>query len=184
MCGIIGYFGNKECSDILLDGLTRLEYRGYDSAGIALLNDGIINRYRANGKLKNLKKIVYGSDVVGNIGIGHTRWATHGAPSEKNAHPHKAEKFVIVHNGIIENYRELKSFLIKNGVTFTSDTDSEIIAHLIEYYSNQDNSFEVAVSKTIKELEGAFAVLVLKEDEEKIIAFKKYSPLILGVGEG
>jgi len=183
MCGIVGYIGNKNCKDILIDGLTRLEYRGYDSAGIAVLNKGIIKRYRANGKLNNLKKVVYNQkDLYGNIGIAHTRWATHGEPSEKNAHPHSSENFVIVHNGIIENHRELKDFLIKRNTKISSDTDSEMIVHLIEYFYNEKKSFELAVSKTIEKLEGAFAVLVLSRLEDKIIAFKKDSPMILGVG--
>ncbi len=182
MCGIVGYIGNNDCSDILLDGLTKLEYRGYDSAGIALLNKGIITRHRANGKLKNLKKIIYSSDnIKGSIGIAHTRWATHGIPSERNAHPHNSENFVIVHNGIIENYRELKSFMIENGTTISSDTDSEMIVHLIEYYYKKGLSFENSVIETIKKLEGAYAVLVISKQEEKLIAFKKDSPMIIGL---
>lgn len=182
MCGIVGYIGNNDCSEILLDGLTKLEYRGYDSAGIALLNKGLITRYRANGKLKNLKKVIYSIDnVEGTIGIAHTRWATHGIPSEKNAHPHNSENFVIVHNGIIENYRELKSFMIENGTKISSDTDSEMIVHLIEYYYKKGLNFENAVIATIKKLEGAYAVLVLSKLEEKLIAFKKDSPMIIGL---
>ncbi len=184
MCGIVGYIGNNDCSDILLDGLTKLEYRGYDSAGIALLNKGIITRYRANGKLRNLKKVIYSvKNVEGSIGIAHTRWATHGIPSEKNAHPHNSENFVIVHNGIIENYRELKSFMIENGTKISSDTDSEMIVHLIEYYYKKNLNFENAVIKTIKKLEGAYAVLVISKLEEKLIAFKKDSPMIIGLSD-
>ena len=184
MCGIVGYIGKKDCCDILLDGLTRLEYRGYDSAGISVLNDGTIKTYRANGKLNNLKKVVYSQDnLKGNIGIAHTRWATHGVPSEKNAHPHSSENFVIVHNGIIENHRELRAFLIKHNTKILSDTDSEMIVHLIEYFFKEGETFENSVKKTIEKLEGAFAVLVLSKLENKIIAFKKDSPMIIGVGE-
>jgi len=184
MCGIVGYIGNKDCSEILLDGLTKLEYRGYDSAGIALLNEGIINRYRANGKLKNLKKIIYSSDEIkGSIGIGHTRWATHGIPSEENAHPHSSENFVIVHNGIIENYRELRTFMINNNTKILSETDSEMIVHLIEFYSAKGYNFENAVIETIKRLDGAYAVLVMSKKEDKLIAFKKDSPMIIGVSD-
>jgi glucosamine--fructose-6-phosphate aminotransferase (isomerizing) len=182
MCGIVGFIGSKNCSDILLDGLTKLEYRGYDSAGIALLNNSEINRYRANGKLNNLKKLVYSSDILdGSIGIGHTRWATHGIPSEKNAHPHNSKNFVIVHNGIIENYRELRSFMLENGTIISSETDSEMIVHLIEFYYASGLDFEKSVLETIKKLEGAFAVLVMSRIEEKVIAFKKDSPMIIGV---
>ena len=183
MCGIVGYIGQKNCSDILLDGLTRLEYRGYDSAGIALLKNGEFLRYRANGKLKSLKKLVYADSPSGNIGIGHTRWATHGEPSEKNAHPHNSENFVIVHNGIIENYRDIKSFLTANGTEISSETDSEMIVHLIEYYYSKGNSFEESVINTIKKLEGAYAVLDLNKKEDKLIAFKKDSPMIIGISD-
>ncbi len=182
MCGIIGYIGNKNCSDILLQGLSKLEYRGYDSAGVAILNNGNITRLKTEGKLQGLYAKVYLEKPEGTIGIGHTRWATHGAPTTVNAHPHSAGKFSIIHNGIIENYKELKSYLQKEGAIFSTETDSEIIAHLLDLNS-KNSTFEEAVVKTISKLEGAFAVLVLFEESEKIIAFKQHSPMVIGVGD-
>ncbi|MBN2694277.1 glutamine--fructose-6-phosphate transaminase (isomerizing) [bacterium] len=183
MCGIIGYIGDKNCSDILLQGLSKLEYRGYDSAGIAILNNNNITRLKTEGKLQGLYAKVYLEKPEGTIGIGHTRWATHGAPTTINAHPHSAGKFTIIHNGIIENYKELKSYLQKEGAIFSTETDSEIIAHLLDLNS-KNLTFEEAVVKTISKLEGAFAVLVLFEEAEKIVAFKQHSPMVIGVGSG
>ncbi len=184
MCGITGYIGKQTAHNILLSGLQKLEYRGYDSAGIAVIHNNSTALFREEGKLLNLINKVHKLNPEGCIGIGHTRWATHGAPTTINAHPHKAGIFTIVHNGIIENYKEIKNFLISKNVEFQSQTDSEIIAQLINYNFALIKDFKKAVSETIKKLEGAFAVLVLCELENYFIAFKQYSPLVLGVGKG
>ena len=185
MCGIVGYLGAKEATPIILEGLQKLEYRGYDSAGIATLSQGKVSLCRAEGKLVNLEKNLEDSPLSGQVGIGHTRWATHGRPSEINAHPHSAGGFVVVHNGIIENYIDLKKSLLELGHNFSSDTDTEIIAHLIEQKYKTCGNFETAVRIALSEVLGAYAVAVICEKEpDKLIAAKQGSPLVVGQGQG
>jgi glucosamine--fructose-6-phosphate aminotransferase (isomerizing) len=185
MCGIVGYIGRQEATSIIIDGLRRLEYRGYDSAGIATLNGGRIEIRRAEGKLINLEKVLRERPVHGPRGIGHTRWATHGRPSEINAHPHYAGGIVVVHNGIIENYLALREKLRGLGHSFRSETDTEIIAHLIEQHFKETGDFETAVRRGLGEVRGAYAVAILCEREpDKLIAAKFGSPLVVGQGEG
>ncbi len=185
MCGIVGYIGGQDATPIILDGLRRLEYRGYDSAGIATLDGGRIQIRRAQGKLLHLEKLLQERPLQGCRGIGHTRWATHGRPSETNAHPHKAGGFVVVHNGIIENYLSLKKRLREAGHVFRSETDTEIIAHLIEEHFKGSGDFEMAVRRALTEVRGAYAVAILCEEEpEKLIAAKLGSPLVVGQGNG
>ncbi|PMP67184.1 glutamine--fructose-6-phosphate transaminase (isomerizing), partial [Desulfurella multipotens] len=181
MCGIVGYIGNKKASGILLNGLSALEYRGYDSAGIALVNEQI-EVIKVKGKVADLVSqcLSIGSELNGTIGIGHTRWATHGKPSKENAHPHSTKKFAIVHNGIIENYKEIDEFLIKNGYKKTSATDTESILLLIDYLSQNINTLE-ALKKAISILKGSFAIALIHLGEEKIYAAKKESPLLIGI---
>jgi glutamine---fructose-6-phosphate transaminase (isomerizing) len=185
MCGIVGYIGEQEATPIIFEGLRKLEYRGYDSAGIATLQpDGIAVR-RSEGKLVNLEKLLREQPLAGTIGIGHTRWATHGRPSEINAHPHKAGSVVVVHNGIIENYLSLREQLKKSGHAFSSETDTEVIAHLVEERLKESPSFEVAVRTALQELQGAFAVCILcKEQPDTLIAAKVGSPMVVGLGQG
>lgn len=183
MCGIIGYIGSEDAVDILLEGLQRLEYRGYDSAGIAVLNAGQIQMSREVGKLNNLVKKLALEPISGSIGIGHTRWATHGRPTEYNAHPHTDgdQQLVVVHNGIIENYQALKERLTAKGHHFKSQTDTEVIAHLIQ--SHYQGDLKAAVLAASQELEGAYALAVMHKDQpDYLIAVKKNSPLLLGVG--
>ena len=185
MCGIIGYIGPRETKEVLLEGLRRLEYRGYDSAGIALYHEGKVVIRRSTGKLRELEKKTAEEHFSGNIGIGHTRWATHGRPSEANAHPHKAGGVVVVHNGIIENYLGLKAALTCEGHTFKSETDTEILSHLIQSNLFKGLSFEEAVRQALLQVQGSYAVAVLYEGEkDKMIAARKESPLILGLGQG
>ena len=185
MCGIVGYIGFQEATPIILDGLRRLEYRGYDSAGIATLDGGKIEIRRARGKLVNLEKILQERPLTGACGIGHTRWATHGRPSEINAHPHYAGGIVVVHNGIIENYLPLKERLRAQGHTFSSETDTEVIAHLVHQHYAECADFETAVRRALAEVRGAYAVAILCEQEPgKLIAAKLGSPLVLGQGQG
>ena len=186
MCGIIGIIGNKDAMPLLLDGLKRLEYRGYDSAGIAMVGcDGKINRRRAKGKLINLEKTLNLDPISGLTGIGHTRWATHGAPTENNAHPHMTKKMALVHNGIIENYQELRDKLSKQGKKFTSQTDTEVVAHLIDSYLDKGLSPKDAVAKILPLLEGAFAfVMIFSGDENLMIGARRGSPLAIGYGDG
>lgn len=184
MCGIVGYIGSRNAADILLDGLEKLEYRGYDSAGIAVINSGEVLLTKENGKLVNLKNKVCESKPQGSIGIGHTRWATHGAPSVVNAHPHtnSAGDIVVVHNGIIENYEEIREFLKSNGYTFVSDTDTEVVPHLLDYYYKGD--ILKALKCAVKKLKGSYALGVISAKEpDKIVAVKKESPLIVGIGK-
>ncbi len=185
MCGIVGYIGNQDTTNFLLDGLKELEYRGYDSAGIALLNDEKIDVFKALGKLKNLKEKVSKATLSEyHIGIGHTRWATHGKPTELNAHPHLGEYSYVVHNGIIENYKELKEELIADGHNFVSQTDTEVIVHLFENYQNKLDNTTEAFKCTIEKLEGAFSILLIsKADPSKIFFFKHGSPLIIARGK-
>jgi len=185
MCGIIGYIGPRETKDVLLEGLRRLEYRGYDSAGIAIFHEGKVVIRRSQGKLRELERKCAGERFNGHLGIGHTRWATHGKPSEANAHPHKAGGVVVVHNGIIENYLTLKKVLSREGHTFKSETDTEILSHLIQSHLFKGATFEEAVRQALLKVEGAYAIAVLYEGEkDKLIGARRESPLILGVGEG
>jgi glucosamine--fructose-6-phosphate aminotransferase (isomerizing) len=185
MCGIIGYIGPRETKEVLLEGLRRLEYRGYDSAGIALYHEGKVVIRRSTGKLRELEKKTAEEHFSGKIGIGHTRWATHGRPSEANAHPHKAGGVVVVHNGIIENYLGLKASLTREGHTFKSETDTEILSHLIQSNLFKGLNFEEAVRQALLQVQGSYAVAVLYEGEkDKMIAARKESPLILGLGQG
>ena len=185
MCGIVGYIGQRSAADIIVDGLKRLEYRGYDSSGVAVISNKKIELYRAVGKLAELVKVIEKTSPKGNIGIGHTRWATHGKPSEENAHPHTdcTGKIVVVHNGIIENYIELKKRLIAEKHKFKSETDTEVIAHLVEKYFESD--LLLAVQKTLKEVKGAYALGIIEADHpEHIIAARQDAPLIVGIGKG
>ena len=185
MCGIIGILGEGEAAPQLVEGLKRLEYRGYDSAGIATLDDGAITRCRAEGKLKNLEAKLRGQNLNGTIGIGHTRWATHGGPTEDNAHPHATEHVAVVHNGIIENYAELKTELESSQVRFETDTDTEVIAHLASHYLRQGDSPQDAANKTFDRLEGAFAIVMIFSGEDNLmIGTRRGTPLAVGYGEG
>ncbi|NOR14294.1 MAG: glutamine--fructose-6-phosphate transaminase (isomerizing) [Candidatus Aminicenantes bacterium] len=184
MCGIIGYIGKKEVIPILLEGLKKLEYRGYDSAGIALVDQDKIIRRRAEGKISALEASLKKEELSGDYGIGHTRWATHGRPCEENAHPHQdcTGAFIVVHNGIIENYLAIKETLREEGHKFETETDTEVIAHLIEKY--YQNNLEKAVSRAIQELEGAFAIAVISnQDLQKIVLAKMGPPAVVGLGE-
>jgi glutamine---fructose-6-phosphate transaminase (isomerizing) len=187
VCGIVGYIGPKRVVPLILDGLKRLEYRGYDSAGIAVVGeDGKLGVRRTPGKLRNLEESIRVTPLEGVYGIGHTRWATHGRPTEENAHPHRdcKDQIVVVHNGIIENYIELKTQLIAEGHTFVTETDTEIIAHLIEKFS-KGAPLEQAVLKTVKTMTGAYALVTLStQDPQKIVAARLGPPIILGIGEG
>ncbi|MGQ3131533.1 MAG: glutamine--fructose-6-phosphate transaminase (isomerizing) [Flavobacteriales bacterium] len=188
MCGIVGYIGDKQAFPILIKGLKRLEYRGYDSAGVALINENGLNLYKRKGKVSELENLTKDKDMSGTLGIGHTRWATHGVPDDKNAHPHysDSESLVIIHNGIIENYATLKEGLEKRGMHFRSDTDTEVLGNLIEYIlEHQKVDLAEAVRLALNEVVGAYAIAVLKKDDpDRIIAAKKGSPLVIGVGNG
>ncbi len=184
MCGIIGYLGQQPAKDILLEGLKKLEYRGYDSAGLCILNDGHFFIDKKVGPVAQLEQSVASQEIVGTIGIAHTRWATHGAPSENNAHPHFdcQGQIAVVHNGIIENYQSLKEILISEGHQFQSETDSEVLAHLIEkFYAG---NLETAVAKALALVEGSYGLVALSIKENKLVAVRQSSPLIIGVGEG
>ncbi|HKQ31603.1 MAG TPA: glutamine--fructose-6-phosphate transaminase (isomerizing), partial [Thermodesulfobacteriota bacterium] len=185
MCGIVGYVGDrKKTVSVLLDGLTRLEYRGYDSSGIALMDDGHPKVFKSTGKLENLKKKIAKHPLEGLLGIGHTRWATHGDATEKNAHPHVSAGTSVVHNGIIENYSELKEELIRKGFKFYSDTDTEVLAHLIESCCGGDLSFEDGVRAAFRRVEGSYAVAVISDRApDKVIATRRFSPLIVATGD-
>lgn len=185
MCGIIGIVSHKNVSTSILEGLKRLEYRGYDSAGIATLNNGVIDRRRAKGKLINLEDLLNKQSLPGTIGIGHTRWATHGEPSERNAHPHATDKVAVVHNGIIENYAELKEELEKHQYRFETDTDTEVIAHLITHNLKQGLKPEQAAFDAFEKLRGAYAVVLLFAGENNmLIGARQGTPLAVGYGEG
>jgi len=184
MCGIIGYTGNKNAVSVILEGLKRLEYRGYDSAGVAYFSDRGIDVRRCKGKIRDLAAIVEAEKLSASTAIGHTRWATHGKPSEENAHPHRSGGIVIVHNGIIENYLSLKQKLADKGYTFSSDTDTEVLCHLIRDYADR-MSTEDAVREALKEVKGAYALAVINEKEPgKVIGVRKDSPLVVGLGDG
>ena len=185
MCGIIGYLGPNRATDILYEGLHRLEYRGYDSAGVAVLKDGRFDIRRAQGKLAKLHEKLKADPPQGRIGIGHTRWATHGAPTETNAHPHQAGDIVLIHNGIIENYVEIKKELLAKGRSFASETDTEVVAHLIDELWQEKGDFLAAVRAALARIRGAWALLIMNRKEpEMIIAARNESPLIIGRGEG
>ncbi|MBT6407721.1 MAG: glutamine--fructose-6-phosphate transaminase (isomerizing) [Rhodospirillaceae bacterium] len=185
MCGIIGIIGKAEAAPLLIEGLKRLEYRGYDSAGIATLNDGVIERRRAEGKLLNLEERLSVEPLVGTTGIGHTRWATHGVPNEENAHPHATSRVVIVHNGIIENFQELKDEVETTGAVLASETDTEVVAHVITSYLDGGDDPQTATSKTLKRLQGAFSLGILFADNpDLMIAARRGTPLAIGFGEG
>ncbi|MDO5389076.1 MAG: glutamine--fructose-6-phosphate aminotransferase, partial [Clostridia bacterium] len=187
MCGIVGYVGSQNAVPVLISGLQSLEYRGYDSAGVAVLNGNKIGIRKTKGKVDNLRNLLLNEPVAGNIGIGHTRWATHGAPSDLNAHPHFSndDKIAVVHNGIIENYQELKKELEGKGYVFHSETDTETVAHLIDDYYKQGNDLLEAVRKTLERIEGSYALGVLCTDyPDQLIAARKESPLIVGLGKG
>jgi glutamine---fructose-6-phosphate transaminase (isomerizing) len=187
MCGIVGYIGHRQAYPILINGLKRLEYRGYDSAGISILN-GEIKTFKRRGKVSDLEEFVKGKNVEGNIGIGHTRWATHGEPNDVNAHPHTSMNgyFTLIHNGIIENYTVLKKRLEQRGYKFESETDTEILVNLIEYiYLKGQVSAEMAVRLSLHKVEGAYGLAIIcREENDKIIAARKGSPLVIGVGNG
>lgn len=184
MCGIVGYIGKKEAAPILVEGLSKLEYRGYDSAGVAIIEDDAIRTQKCKGRLVNLEGKLKEDSMKGNIGIGHTRWATHGEPSDKNSHPHSNEKGTIsvVHNGIIENYMELRELLTSKGYKFVSETDTEVLPHLIDYYYKGD--LLEAVMTAISKVEGSYAIgVVCSEEPDKVVAVRKDSPLIVGLGK-
>ena len=189
MCGIVGFIGQEQAAPILLDGLAHLEYRGYDSAGVAVISaQGKLQVEKAVGRLKVLSGQIHGgADLEGCIGLGHTRWATHGAPNIINSHPHVSEngKFAVIHNGIIENYVEIKEFLIGQGIQFKSETDTEVVAQLLEFYYNECHDFLEAVGRVLRRIEGAYALGMLCADcPDRIIAARKDAPLLLGYGKG
>ena len=192
MCGIVGYIGKQKASPILLAGLAKLEYRGYDSAGVAIIENNQIRVVKDKGRVENLASLVNKENLEGSIGIAHTRWATHGIPSKTNSHPHmdNSNSFAVVHNGIIENYIELKKFLEDNGYHFVSDTDTEIIPNLISYFykkdtKNDDEKLLRAIKKACEKLIGSFALEILcKYEPDKIIVVRKDSPLVIGTGNG
>ena len=186
MCGIIGYIGPKEVVPVLIDGLRRLEYRGYDSAGVAVVSHGAVNLRRSAGKLSNLEQVIGSDPITGDYGVGHTRWATHGRPTEENAHPHRdcTGKIVVVHNGIIENYLDLKRELQKQGHAFVTETDTEIVAHLVEREMKTDG-LENAVRRALLLMRGHFAiVLISADDPKKIVAVRNGPPIVVGLGDG
>lgn len=185
MCGIVGYIGRRECADVLMDGLEKLEYRGYDSAGIAVFENDEIKTVKTRGKLSAMtEKLAREGKPLGHCGIGHTRWATHGEPSDVNSHPHSNGRVTIVHNGIIENYIQLKDFLVEKGYHFASQTDSEVVACLLDYYYSERNPLR-AITETVKELEGSYALgIIFKDFPDRLYATRKGSPLIVGEGNG
>ena len=182
MCGIIGYIGSQDAVPLLLEGLKRLEYRGYDSAGVAVLANGKIEIRRSVGKLANLEKLLAGGGLSGTVGIGHTRWATHGKPSEQNAHPHRSGSLALVHNGIIENYLELKELLLKDGFRFKSETDTEVVAHLISRGVKAGLALEAAVRTAVREIRGSYAIAVICEsDMSTLVVARSGCPLVIGM---
>ena len=184
MCGIVGILGSKPVAPLLIDALKRLEYRGYDSSGIAILENSQLTRIRAEGKLRNLEEVQQESSLGGLLGIGHTRWATHGAPTERNAHPHMTDKVALVHNGIIENYNSLKDQLLSEGVEFQSDTDTEVVAHLISKELEKGLTPEQSTQSVLKKIEGAFALaIIFKGYDDLMIIARQGSPLAIGHGQ-
>jgi len=185
MCGIIGYLGPQEAMPILLDGLKRLEYRGYDSAGMAVIGKNGLAIRRSLGKLRELEKVLNQAPLSGTVGIGHTRWATHGRPSEANAHPHQVGDIAVVHNGIIENYLDIKENLLKEGHRFASETDTEIVSHLVVRHLSRGADYLTAIQHTLQEIKGSYALVLVNAHEPRLlVAARKESPLILGLGEG
>src|SRR5205814_7673765 len=185
MCGIVGYVGPRAASAILMAGLRELEYRGYDSAGLAAVTDHRIEVRRCVGKLDNLAALLREQPLGGTPGIGHTRWATHGRPSEQNAHPHRAGKVVVIHNGIIENYLELRAALEGRGRKMASETDTEVISHLIDEHVREGCGLFEATRRAIAQLEGSYAIVVLSESEpDRLVAAKSATPIVIGLGEG
>ena len=189
MCGIVGYVGHRQACPVIIKGLHRLEYRGYDSAGVALIGkDGQIGLYKCKGKVDDLERFLGGKATESTIGIGHTRWATHGAPNDANAHPHLSQsgRLALIHNGIIENFRVLKDALTSHGYTFRSSTDSEVLVNLIEYVQDTNEcSLEEAVRMALRQVVGAYAIAVVKRgDTDRIIAARQSSPMAIGIGEG
>src|SRR6187431_1988391 len=186
MCGIVAYVGHRQAHEVILKGLKRLEYRGYDSAGIALLNGGL-NVYKKKGKVSDLEEYLKGTDLKSTIGIGHTRWATHGEPNDRNAHPHYSatSRLAIIHNGIIENYASLKQELINKGHKFLSDTDTEVFIHFIEDIQEKEGcSLDEAVRLALTKVVGAYAIVIMSlEDPDLLVAARKGSPLVVGVGK-
>ena len=185
MCGIVGYIGYDNAKEVLLKGLEKLEYRGYDSAGIALVNDEGTTVFKEKGRIADLRNVADNSDVDGTVGIGHTRWATHGVPNYENSHPHQSasKRFTLVHNGVIENYEELRDQYVSD-VNFLSETDTEVIVQLVEHFSNEGLSTEEAFTKVVKLLHGSYALALLdEEDHDTIYVAKNKSPLLIGVGE-
>ena len=186
MCGIVAYIGKKEAYPIVVKGLKRLEYRGYDSAGVALLDEGTISLYKRQGKVVNLEEFATGKNIKGHAGIGHTRWATHGEPNDINAHPHASMdgRIALIHNGIIENYGPLKEELISRGYVFTSETDTEVLVHLIDdIQKNEKVSIAEAVRLALHSVVGAYAIVVLSKDNpNQLVAARKSSPLVVGIG--
>src|ERR1700734_2195983 len=187
MCGIVAYIGQREAYPIILKGLKRLEYRGYDSSGVALLNKDL-RVYKKKGKVAELEDSLVGKDLHAHAGMGHTRWATHGEPSDRNAHPHSSAsgKLAMIHNGIIENYAQIKQELVKKGYTFKSDTDTEVLINFIEEIKkNNQCNLEEAVRVALKRVTGAYVILLVDADNpDTIIAARKGSPLVIGVGKG
>ena len=187
MCGIIGYLGSKNAKDIIIKGLKRLEYRGYDSVGIAVFEDDTINSIKCSGKVVDLEKEINDNIFQGTVGIGHTRWATHGPPNEINAHPHASSdnSIYLIHNGVIENYKALKEFLLNEGVEFKSDTDSEVLVQLISYiYKKQKVTFEEAGKLSLSKAVGAYGIIVMNRDNKnELIAARKGSPVVIGIGK-
>ena len=188
MCGIVGYIGHREAYPVVVKGLKRLEYRGYDSSGVALLNNGQLNVYKKKGKVAEMEEATVGKDVHSHIGIGHTRWATHGEPSDRNAHPHVSQsgELAMIHNGIIENYAHIKQELVSKGYDFKSDTDTEVLLNFIEdIKKNNDCTLEEALRIALKRIVGAYCILLIsKDDPDTIIAARKGSPLVIGIGKG
>jgi glucosamine--fructose-6-phosphate aminotransferase (isomerizing) len=185
MCGIVGYIGKRQAAPLLLEGLSKLEYRGYDSAGVAIVNNGEINIEKCKGRLANLESKLKENPLEGTVGIGHTRWATHGEPSDLNSHPHfnKDKTISVVHNGIIENYMQIKEWLMSLGYEFLTETDTEVVAHLVDYYYKGD--IVKAVMEALDKLEGSYALgIVSSKEPDKVVAVRKDSPLIVGLGEG
>src|SRR6516225_4663958 len=185
MCGIVGILGREPVAEHLVDALKRLEYRGYDSAGVATLEGGHLARRRAEGKLKNLEKRLLAEPLDGHTGIGHTRWATHGRPTEGNAHPHATENVAVVHNGIIENFRELREALEKRGAVFRTETDTEVVVHLVDELLRSGSSPVEAVKKTLSEIRGAFALgFIFEGNNDLMIGARNGPPLAVGYGDG
>ncbi|MCB0814586.1 MAG: glutamine--fructose-6-phosphate aminotransferase, partial [Flavobacteriales bacterium] len=188
MCGIVAYMGEKQAYPILINGLRRLEYRGYDSAGVALLREGDLNVYKCQGKVSDLEAHTMGAELGGTVGIGHTRWATHGPPNDVNAHPHQSTSgdLALIHNGIIENYAAIKEELLHRGHSFQSDTDTEVLVHLIDDIQRSEGvDLAEAVRLALNSVVGAYAIVVLdRKDPDVMVAARKSSPLVIGIGDG